>query len=96
MCLFCLDTVPLFEGRTDQNLAEAFQDILCNVSNFVCGMELLKWIRVSRFEHNLNLTVNQALKLVVFNVLSENVIASMRCLIEVGRKTEICIRGNQI
>ena len=55
--------VPLFEGHTGQNLAEAFQDILCNDSNFVSGMELLEWTRVSCFEHNLNLAVNQALKI---------------------------------
>ena len=56
MCTFCLDTVPLFEVPTSQNLAEAFQDTLHNSkldsdnlvgittdngSNFVCGMELL-------------------------------------------------------
>ena len=78
MCSFCLDTVPLFEDHTGQNLAEAFQDILRNWeldsdnlvgittdngSNFVSGMELLGWTRVSCFGHNLNLAVNPALKI---------------------------------
>ena len=30
MFSFCLDTVPLFEDYTGQNLAEAFQDSLSN------------------------------------------------------------------
>ena len=32
-----------------------------NGSNFVCGMDLLQWTRVSCFGHNLNLAVNKAL-----------------------------------
>ena len=78
MCTFCLDTVPLFEDHTGQNLAKAIQDILRNWkldsdnlvgittdndSNFVSGMELLGWTRVCCFGHNLNLTVNKALNI---------------------------------
>ena len=55
---FCLDTVPLFEDHTGQNIAEAFQDILANwdlstehlvattTDNgtiFITGLNFLKW-----------------------------------------------------
>ena len=78
MCSFCLDTVPLFEDHTGQNLVEAFQDILRNWKlnsndlvgtttdnggNFVCGMELVGLTTVSSFEHYLNLAINKALNI---------------------------------
>ncbi len=69
---FCLDTVPLFEDHTGQNIAEAFQDILCNWglaavnlvatttdngSNFVARLRLLDWTRLSCFGLNLDLAI---------------------------------------
>ena len=74
---FCLDTVPLFEDHTGQNLAETVYDILgnwelrseqlvCtttdNGSNFIVAFENLEWPRISCFGNNLDLTVNKALK----------------------------------
>ena len=59
---FCLDTVPLFEDHTGQNIGEAIQDILMNWnltpdslvatttdngSNFIAGMDLMGWTRLS-------------------------------------------------
>ncbi len=73
---FCLDTVPLFEDHTGQNISEAFQDILANWglapdnlvatttdngSNFVAGLRLLDWTRLSCFGHNLDLAINKSL-----------------------------------
>jgi hypothetical protein len=73
---YCLDTVPLFEDHTGQNLAEAVQDILANWeltserlvcttinngSNFVSAFDTLDWPRLSCFGHNLDLAVNKAL-----------------------------------
>ena len=73
---FCLDTVPLFEDHTGQNIGEAIQDILMNWnlspdslvatttdngSNFIAGMDLMGWTRLSCFGHNLDLAINQAL-----------------------------------
>ena len=73
---FVLDTVPLFEDHTGQNIAEAFQDILSNWSlspdnlvatttdngsNFVSGLRLLEWMRLSCFGHNLDLAISKSL-----------------------------------
>ena len=73
---FLLDTVPLFEDHTGQNIAEAFKDILANWgltpdnlvatttdndSNFVAGLRILEWTRLSCFSHNLDLSINKSL-----------------------------------
>ena len=73
---FLLDTVPLFEDHTGQNIAEAFQDILANWSltpdnlvatttdngsNFVSALQILDWTRLSCFGHNLDLAINKSL-----------------------------------
>ena len=75
---FCLDTVPVFEDHTGQNLAETVLDILgnwelqseqlvCtttdNGSNFIAAFETLEWPRISCFGHNLDLAVNKALNI---------------------------------
>ena len=64
---FCLDTVPLFEDHTGQNIIEAIQDVLTNWnlsteylvatttdngSNFIAGMNSAGWLRISCFGHN--------------------------------------------
>ena len=61
---FCLDTVPILDDHTGQNLADAVQDILgnweldsanliCattdNGSNFVSAFTILDWTRISCF-----------------------------------------------
>jgi len=58
---FCLDTVPLFEDHTGQNIREGIQDILMNWnltpdslvatttdngSNFIAGMDCMGWTRL--------------------------------------------------
>ena len=75
---FCLDTVPILDDHTGQNLADAIQDILgnweldsvnliCattdNGSNFVSAFTILDWRRISCFGHNLDLCVNKAIQL---------------------------------
>lgn len=75
---YCLDTVPLFEDHTGQNLASAFQGILVNWelkaenlvvtttdngSNFVLAFQLLEYPRLSCFGHNLDLVINKSLQL---------------------------------
>ena len=75
---FCLDTVPLFEDHTGQNIAEAIDDILenwglskeklvaittDNGSNFVAGMAILECTRISCFGHNLDLAINKSLNI---------------------------------
>ena len=67
---FCLDTVPILDDHTGQNLANTVQDILgnweldsvnliCattdNGSNFVSAFTILDWTRISCFGHNLDL-----------------------------------------
>ena len=75
---YCLDTVPLFEDHTGQNIADALQDILANWelkaeslvvtttdngSNFVLAFQLLEYPRLSCFGHNLDLAINKSLQL---------------------------------
>ena len=75
---FCLNTVPLFEDHTGQNITEALEDILDNWelspenlvatttdngSNFVAGFAALDWTRISCFGHNLNLAINKSLNI---------------------------------
>ena len=64
---FCLDTVPLFDDHTGQNIREAFQDILTNwnlsmdqvVAAFSCIYS--EWL--SYFGQNLNLVISKALQI---------------------------------
>ena len=73
---FCLETVPLFEDRSGENLVEAISDIHANWnlslddllvtttdngSNFVAGFRTKGWTRLSCFGHSLNLTVGKGL-----------------------------------
>ena len=73
---FCLDTVPLFEDHTGQNIIEAIQDVSTNWnlsteylvatttdngSNFIAGMNSAGCLRISCFGHNLDLAINKAL-----------------------------------
>lgn len=75
---FCLDTIPLFQDHTGQNIAEAIKDILenwelspdnlvatttDNGSNFIAGMAVLEWTRISCFGHNLDLAINKSLNI---------------------------------
>ena len=72
----CLDTVPLYNDHTGQNIAEAFQDVLANWnismsritssttdngSNFVAAFTSIDCEWLSCFGHNLNLAVSKAL-----------------------------------
>ena len=69
---FCLDTVPLFVDHTGKNIAEAFCDIFDNWqlstdklvatttdsgSNVVSAFKTLKLLRISCFDHNLDLAI---------------------------------------
>ena len=71
---FTLETVPMFEDHTGQNIADAVVDILDNWnlegskliatttdngSNF--AFKSLEWTRISCFGHNLDLAVNKVL-----------------------------------
>ena len=70
------DTVPLFEDHNEQNIAECFKDILANWGltpdnlvvtttnnglNYVAGLRILEWTRLSCYGHNLNLSINKSL-----------------------------------
>jgi len=72
---YCLDTLPLFEDHTGENIAAALQDILenwslstdklvavttDNRSNYIAALNSLGWTCVSCFSHNLNLAVSKA------------------------------------
>ena len=73
---FCLETVPLFEDHSGENLIEAISDIHANWnlsmdtllvtttdngSNFVAGFRTKGWTRLSCFGHNLDLAVGKGL-----------------------------------
>ena len=74
---FCLDTVPLFDDHTGQNIANTVIDVLSNWelkdenlvatttdngSNYVAAFKnVLKWPRISCFGHNLDLAINKSL-----------------------------------
>ena len=75
---YCLDTVPLFEDHTGQNLANDLQDLRANWElkaerlvvtatdnglNFVLAFQLLEYPRLSCFGHNLDLAINKSLQL---------------------------------
>ena len=72
---FLLDTGPLLNDHTGQNIAETFQNILANWSltpdnlvatttdngsNFVSALQILDWTRLKRFGHNLDLAINNS------------------------------------
>ena len=74
---FCLDTTPLCEDHTGQNISEAVKDIYqnCNLpvsslvntttdngSNFVSAYKQLNWVRLSCFGHSLDLAINKSLR----------------------------------
>ena len=71
-----LETIPLFEDHSGQNIAEVITDVLenwrlnstklvatttDNGSNFVAAFNSLEWFRISCFGHNLDLAINKAL-----------------------------------
>ena len=75
---FCLDTVPILQDHTGHNLAEAIQDVMANWeldptnlvcvttdngSNFLSAFNILNWMRISCFGHNLDLCVNKAIQI---------------------------------
>ena len=75
---FCLDTVPVLQYHTGQNLAEAVEDILANweldPANFICAttdigskflsaLNILNWMGISCFGHNLDLCINKAIQM---------------------------------
>ena len=72
----CLETVPLFEDYTGENIIETIKDILNNWSlsteklvltatdngsNFVAGFHSCGWLRLSCFGHCLDLAINKCL-----------------------------------
>ena len=73
---YCLDTSPLFEDHTGQNISEAIKDIYQNWqlpvanlvatttdngSNFIAAYQQLNWVRLSCFGHNLDLAIRKSL-----------------------------------
>ena len=72
---FCLETIPLFEDHSGENLVEAISDIHANwklslddlvtttnnESNFVAGFRTKGWTRLSCFRHNLDVAVGKGL-----------------------------------
>ena len=74
----CLETVPLFEDHTGENIIESINDILSNWnlstdklvltatdngSNFVAGFHSRGWLRLSCFGHCLDLAINKCLEM---------------------------------
>lgn len=72
---FCLDTIPLFNDHTGQNIADTIHDVLVNWelkpealvatttdngSNFVSAFKnILQWPRITCFGHNLDLQLTR-------------------------------------
>ena len=95
---FCLDTVPLFEDHTGQNIAEAILDI-CenwglsrdnlvatttdNGTNFITGMAQLECTRISCFGHNLDLAINKSLNI---TRVQHTIGRCLSCSTEAGRR----------
>lgn len=74
----CLETVPLFEDHTGENIIESINDILTNWnlsteklvltttdngSNFVAWFHSHGWLRLSCFGHCLDLAINKCLEM---------------------------------
>ena len=74
---FCLDTAPLYEDHTGQNIADAILDVLenwaldkdqlvavttDNGSNIVVALRNIAVVRVSCFGHNLDLAIRKSLR----------------------------------
>ena len=74
----CLETLPLFEDHTGENIIETINDILSNWSlsteklvltatdngsNFVAGFHSCGWLRSSCFGHCLDLAINKCLEI---------------------------------
>ena len=73
---FCLETVPIFEDHTGQNIADAITDVLENWelspkklvafttdswSNIVSAFHILDLLRISCFGHNFDLAIRKSL-----------------------------------
>ena len=71
---FFLDTAALYKDRTGQNIADAKSDIfdnwnlgmkklvattIDNASNMIAAFNLLDLLRLSCFDHNLDLAINK-------------------------------------
>ena len=71
---FCLHTSALYEDHMDQNIADAISDIFDNrnldmknlvatttgnASNMIAAFNLLDLLRLSCFDHNLDLAINK-------------------------------------
>jgi len=95
---FCLDTIPLFEDYTGQNISEAVKDIYQNWnlpvsglvatttdngSNFVSAYKQLHWVRLSCFGHNLDLAINKSLN----NPKAQQAIRKCHSLIELFHRS---------
>ena len=98
---FCLDTVPLFEDHTGQNIAEAIGDILenwgLNGSNFVAGMAILECTRISCIGHNLDVAINKSLNI----ALVQRAIKRCHTLIELFNRSwkknrDLCQKKNEL
>ena len=75
---FCLDTIPLYEDHTGQNIADATTDILDNWkltkenlvamttdsgANIVAAFRIVEILRISCFGHNLDLAIKKGLNI---------------------------------
>ena len=95
---YCLDTTPLFEDHTGQNISEAIKDIYQNWqlpvadlvatttdngSNFIAAYQQLNWIRLSCFGHNLDLAIKKSLN----NPRVQQSIRKCHCLIELFHRS---------
>ena len=100
---FCLETVPLFEDHSGENLVEAISDIHANWklslddlvtttnngSNFVAGFHTKGWTRLSCFRHNLDVAVGKGLDL---PQLQEALYVFHRHLVKTFSSTNCCTR----
>ena len=108
LCSCCLDTAPLFDDHTGQNIADTIQNVLSNWglraesliatttdngSNFVSAFHnILEWPRISCFGHNLDLAINKSLMI----TRVQRAIGRCHSLIELfsrSSRTEISIKS---
>ena len=93
---FCLDTTPLFEDHTGQNISKAVKDIYQNwnlpVSSLVTittdngsisAYKQLNWVWLSCFGHNLDLAINKSLN----NLRAQQAIRKCHSLIELFHRS---------